>query len=61
MKATDYFSQYFETISLGLKSIDLLQLEQVAATVWATHQSSKKVILVGNGGSHWGGCISDPL
>ena len=51
MKATGYFSQYFETISLRLKSIDLLQLEQVAAMVWATHQSSKKVILVGNGGS----------
>jgi D-sedoheptulose 7-phosphate isomerase len=51
MKAADYFSQYFETISLGLKSIDLLQLEQVAAMVWAAHQSSKKVILVGNGGS----------
>jgi len=51
MKATGYFSQYFETIFLGLKSIDLLQLEQVAAMVWAAHQSSKKVILVGNGGS----------
>ena len=51
MKAAGYFSQYFETISLGLKSIDLLQLEQVAAMVWAAHQSSKKVILVGNGGS----------
>ena len=51
MKATGYFSQYFETISQGLKSIDLIQLEQAAAMVWAAHQSSKKVILVGNGGS----------
>ena len=51
MKAAGYFSQYFETISQGLKSIDLIQLEQAAAMVWAVHQSSKKVILVGNGGS----------
>ena len=51
MKASDYFSQYFETISQGLNSIDLIQLEQAAAMVWAAHQSSKKVILVGNGGS----------
>jgi len=51
MKAAVYFSQYFETISQGLKSIDLIQLEQAAAMVWAAHQSSKKVILVGNGGS----------
>ncbi len=51
MKAAVYFSKYFETISQGLKSIDLIQLEQAAAMVWAAHQSSKKVILVGNGGS----------
>jgi len=51
MKAASYFSKYFETISQGLKSIDSVQLEQAAAMVWAAHQSSKKVILVGNGGS----------
>ena len=51
MKAADYFSQYFETISQCIESIDSDQLEQAAAMVWAAHQSSKKVILVGNGGS----------
>ena len=51
MKASDYFSKYFETIFQGLKSIDSAQLEQSVAVVWATHQSTKKVILVGNGGS----------
>ena len=51
MKASDYYSQYFETISRGLKSIDSAQLEQVAAMVWAAHQSDKKIIVVGNGGS----------
>ena len=51
MKASDYFSQYFETISRGLKSIDSAQLEHAATMVWATHQSGKKLIVVGNGGS----------
>ena len=51
MEKTDYFSQYFETISRGLKSIDSAQLEQAATMVWATHQSGKKIIVVGNGGS----------
>jgi D-sedoheptulose 7-phosphate isomerase len=51
MKAADYFSQYFETISQCIESIDSDQLEQAAAMVWAAHQSGKKIILVGNGGS----------
>ena len=51
MKKTDYFSQYFKTISKGLKSIDSAQLDQAAAMVWETHQSGKKIIVVGNGGS----------
>ena len=51
MKKTDYFSQYFKTISKGLKSIDSAQLNQAALMVWETHQSGKKIILVGNGGS----------
>jgi len=33
MKSTDYFSQYFQTISEGLKSIDSAQLEQAAKIV----------------------------
>ena len=51
MNTSRYFSQYFETIFQGLKSIDSAQLEQVAAMVWAAHQSGNKIILVGNGGS----------
>ena len=51
MKEADYFSQYFETISQCIESIDSYQLEQAAAMVWAAHQSGKKIILVGNGGS----------
>ena len=51
MKASDYFPKYFETIFQGLKSIDSVQLEQSVAVVWAAHQSGKKIILVGNGGS----------
>jgi len=46
-----YFAQYFETIGQKLKSIDSEQLEQAAAMVRQTHQSSKKIIVVGNGGS----------
>ena len=42
MKAADYFSQYFETISQGLKSIDSAQLEKAASMVWTAHQSGKK-------------------
>ena len=51
MKASHYFSQYFETIYQDLKSIDSAQLEQAASMVWAAHQSGKKNIVVGNGGS----------
>ena len=51
MKASNYFSQYFETIFQELKSIDSTELEQSAAMVHRTHQSGKKIILAGNGGS----------
>ena len=51
MKASDYFLQYFETISKGLNSIDSAQLKQAAAMVWGVHKSGKKIIVVGNGGS----------
>ena len=51
MKASDYFSQYFETISQGLKSINSAQLENASAMVLEAHQSGKKIIIVGNGGS----------
>ena len=51
MKASDYFLQYFESISKGLNSVDSAQLNQVAAMIWEVHKSGKKIILVGNGGS----------
>ena len=51
MDLSQYFAKYFETIGQKLKSIDSEQLEQAAAMVRQTHQSSKKIIVVGNGGS----------
>ena len=51
MKAYDYFSQYFETIFQGLKSINSVQLEKASAMVLGAHRSGKKIIVVGNGGS----------
>jgi len=51
MNESNYFSQYFETIYKGLKSIDSAQLKKAAKMVWAVHKSGKKIILVGNGGS----------
>ena len=51
MKTSHYFPKYFETISQTLKSIDSIQLKQAASMVWKTHQSNKKIIVVGNGGS----------
>ena len=51
MKTIDYFQLYFETIFKGLKSIDPTELEKAAAIVYSVHQSGKKVIVVGNGGS----------
>ena len=51
MKNHKFFLQYFETILQGLKSIELAKLEQAAHMVWETHQSDKKIIIAGNGGS----------
>ena len=51
MKASHFFSQYFETIDQQLKSINSAQLKQVASMVLETHQAGKKIIVVGNGGS----------
>ena len=51
MKSSDYFSQYFETVGQKLNSIDSPQLEQAASMIWTAHQSGKKIIVVGNGGS----------
>ena len=51
MHATHYFSQYFVTIGQKLKSIDFSKLEQAVKMIQETHQSGKKIIVVGNGGS----------
>jgi D-sedoheptulose 7-phosphate isomerase len=51
MNTSSYFLNYFKTICQSLKTIDSAQLEEAANTVWSTHQSGNKVIVVGNGGS----------
>jgi len=51
MKASSYYSKYFDTIFQGLKSIDSTELKQAATMVWSAHQSGKKVIVVGKGES----------
>ncbi|MFL2809736.1 MAG: SIS domain-containing protein [bacterium] len=51
MHTSDYFSQYFVTIGQKLKSIDSSKLEQAVMMIQETHQSGKKIIVVGNGGS----------
>jgi D-sedoheptulose 7-phosphate isomerase len=51
MKKYQYFANYFKIIYQNLESIDSARLEQASSMVWSTHQSGKKVIVVGNGGS----------
>ncbi len=51
MKASNYFTKYFDTIGHSLKSIDLAQMEQATKMVLNTHQENKKIIILGNGGS----------
>ena len=51
MKTTHYFANYFKAIYQNLESIDSAQLEQASCMSWETHQSSKKIIIAGNGGS----------
>ena len=51
MKTTQYFANYFKTIYQNLESIASAQLEQASSMSWETHQSSKKIIIAGNGGS----------
>ena len=51
MNTSKYFSKYFETVGQKLNSIDSVQLEKAASMVWTAHQSGKKIIVVGNGGS----------
>ena len=51
MNASAYFTKYFNQIENKIKSIDLSQLDQVAAMVCKTHDIRNKIIVVGNGGS----------
>ena len=51
MKIKQYFSNYFKIIYNSLESIDSALLEQTVSMVEETHQSNKKIIVVGNGGS----------
>ena len=51
MNKSKYFSKYFETVGQKLNSIDSAKLEKAASMVWTAHQSGKKLIVVGNGGS----------
>ena len=51
MASSNYFSKYFSSVGQKLNSIEPTQLEQASSMVWTTHQSGKKIIVVGNGGS----------
>ena len=46
-----FFPDYFEAINQTVKSIDSKSLEKIALLVKAISNNSKKIILVGNGGS----------
>ena len=51
MSSQHYFPNYFETIAETINGIDPEALERAAAMVRQAHDSRKKVILAGNGGS----------
>ena len=51
MEPSKYFSEYFDTISSTLHSIDTVKLSEAANIIWQCSQSGKKIIVVGNGGS----------
>ena len=51
MEPSKYFSEYFDTISSTLCSIDTSRLSEAADIIWQCSQSGKKIIVVGNGGS----------
>ncbi len=52
MKVPSYFfKHYFDTLGQKLRSIETLELEQVAIMVRQTNQTGGKIIVVGNGGS----------
>ena len=51
MSSQRYFPNYFETIAETINGIDPEALERAATVVRQAHDSGKKVILAGNGGS----------
>lgn len=51
MQSKSYFREYFKIIERGLASVDPGQLEQVTTTIRQSHQTGRKIIVVGNGGS----------
>ena len=51
MSSQHYFPNYFETIAETINGIDPEALERAATMVRQAHDSRKKVILAGNGGS----------
>ena len=51
MSSQRYFPNYFETIAETINGIDPEALERAATMIRQAHDSGKKVILAGNGGS----------
>ncbi|SVE03491.1 uncharacterized protein METZ01_LOCUS456345, partial [marine metagenome] len=51
MQSSNYFSEYFNDISLSLNSVDLSLLEEATNIISECSRSGRKLIVVGNGGS----------
>lgn len=51
MQSSDYFSEYFNDISVSLHSVDPSLLEEAANIISECSRSGRKLIVVGNGGS----------
>ena len=51
MQSSDYFSEYFNDISVSLHSVDSSLLEEAANIISECSRSGRKLIVVGNGGS----------
>ena len=47
----NYFSNYFNIINTKMKAVDLDKLNQATDLILSTSRMSKKIIVVGNGGS----------
>ncbi len=51
METMQFFKKYFDLIAEKMTAIDPSSLEQIAAVIRSVHQSGRKIIVVGNGGS----------